>query len=156
MQRISYQDIPEGMFDNLMETENFINKSSLDFNLLELIRLRVAQKNGCAYCVDMHHKELKHLNETDLRLSSLCVWEETNYFNDEEVAVLKFTDTLTKLSRGPIPDEVYDPLLSFFSKEEISYLTLAVAHINTWTRLMKTFRFIPGQYKVQTHDASVN
>nr|WP_298998325.1 carboxymuconolactone decarboxylase family protein [uncultured Allomuricauda sp.] len=156
MQRINYQDIPAGMFDNLMEMENFINKSSLDFNLLELIRLRVSQKNGCAYCVDMHHKELKHINETDLRLSSLCVWEETNYFNDKEVAALRFTDKLTNLSRGPIPEEVYDPLLAFFTKEEICYLTLAISQINTWTRLMKTFRFIPGQYKVQTHEKAID
>jgi len=80
MERINYQDIPNGMFDILMKIENFINESSLDFKLLEIVRLRVAQKNGCAYCVDMHHKELKNTNETDLRLSSICVWEETPYF----------------------------------------------------------------------------
>ncbi|WP_282081255.1 carboxymuconolactone decarboxylase family protein [Aquimarina algiphila] len=148
MERITYKDIPEGMFENLMNIENFINNSPLEMHLLEIVRLRVAQKNGCAYCVDMHHKELKKMNETDLRLSSLCVWEETPYFTEKERVVLKFTDVLTKLSRGPIPDENYDPLLNFFSKEEISYLTLAISQINTWTRLMKTFQLTPGNYTV--------
>lgn len=149
MERITYNDIPKGMFDQLMSIENFINNSSIDIKLLELIRLRVAQKNGCAYCVDMHHKELQHLQETDLRLSSLCVWKETPYFTEKERAVLQFTDTLTKLSREPIKDEVYTPLEAFFSKEEICYVTLAISQINTWTRLMKTFRFTPGNYKVE-------
>ena len=148
MERITYQDIPTGMFENLMTTENFINQSTLETTLLELIRLRVAQKNGCAYCVDMHHKELKNVNETDLRLSSLCVWEETPYFTDKERAILKFTDTLTQLSKNLIADEIYNPLLTFFSKEEICILTLAISQINTWTRLMKTFQFTPGNYKV--------
>ena len=148
MERISYQDIPKGMFDNLMSTEEFINNSPLGAHLLELLRLRVAQKNGCAYCVDMHHKELQHLGETELRLASLCVWQETPYFSDKEEAVLLFTDALTKLRRTPIPDEGYDPLLEFFSKEEICYLTLAISQINTWTRLMKTFQFTPGNYEV--------
>ncbi len=150
MERITYKDIPNGMFENLMKTEEFINNSTLEFKLLEIVRLRVSQKNGCAYCVDMHYKELKNAGETDLRLSSLCVWEETPYFTDKERIVLKFTDILTKLSRSPIPNEIYNPLLKFFSKQEICFLTLAISQINTWTRLMKTFQFIPGNYTVNS------
>ena len=148
MERISFNEIPKGMFDSLMNVENFINESGIDFKLLELIRLRVSQKNGCAYCVDMHHKELKSLNETDLRLSSLCVWEETPYFTEKEKVVLKFTDILTKPPRGPIPDHAFNSLFEFFSKHEISIIALAISQINTWTRLMKTFKFTPGNYKV--------
>jgi len=149
MERITYRDIPKGMFENLTTTEDYINNSSLEIQLLELIRLRVAQKNGCAYCVDMHHKELRHLGETDLRLSSLCVWRETPYFSDKEMAVLHLTDVLTKLSGDPLTDEVFDKLALHFSKEEICYLTLAISQINTWTRLMKIFKFAPGNYKVK-------
>ena len=149
MERITYQDIPNGMFENLRIIEDSIINSSLDRKLIEIIRLRTAQKNGCAYCVDMHHKELKHLGETELRLSSLCVWEETPYFSESERAVLYFTDTLTKLDRKPIPDNIYNSLLSFFSKEEICYLTLAISQSNTWNRLMKAFEFTPGNYKVR-------
>ena len=149
MERITYQEIPDGMFYHLNPIEDFINKSGLDMRLLELIRTRVGQKNGCAYCVDMHHKLLKHEGETSLWLASLCVWEETPYFTNEERAVLKCTDTLTKLERTPIPDEVFNALLDFYTKTEISYLTLAIAQINTWTRLMKTFQFVPGNYQVK-------
>jgi AhpD family alkylhydroperoxidase len=149
MERITYQDIPKGMFENLMTTEDFINQSSLKIKLLELIRLRVAQKNGCAYCVDMHHKELKHLGETDLRLSALCVWKETPYFSEEEMAALNLTDVLTKMSRDPLPEEVFEALAPHFNKEEICYLTLAISQINTWTRMMKTFKFTSGNYQVK-------
>ncbi|MGH1386491.1 carboxymuconolactone decarboxylase family protein [Kordia sp.] len=146
MERISYGDIPKGMFEHLQKIEVYIKESSIDNQLLELIKLRVSQKNGCAYCVDMHHKELKKTGETELRLSSLCVWEETPYFSEKERTVLTFADTLTKLQRTPIPDAVYNSLLQFFDKKEICILTLAITQINTWNRLMKTFLFTPGNY----------
>ena len=146
MERISYGDIPTGMFEHLRKLEDFIKKSSINNQLLELIKLRVSQKNGCAYCVDMHYKELKKTGETELRLSSLCVWEETPYFSEKERAVLAFADSLTKLRRTPFPDEAYNPLLKLFSKEEICVLTLAITQINTWNRLMKVFLFTPGNY----------
>lgn len=149
MERITYQEIPQGMFDKLMVVENFIKESQLSFQLLEIMRLRVSQLNGCAYCTDMHYKELKHLGETDLRLSSLCVWEEAECFTAKERVVLAFAEALTRPKEGPVPDSVYDPLLSYFNKEDISQLTLAVAQVNTWNRLMKTFRFTPGIYEVK-------
>lgn len=149
MELFTYNDIPNGMFEKLMDFEDYINKSSIDLQMLELIRLRVAQLNGCAYCVDMHHKELQHLGETDLRLSSLCIWEETPYYSEKERAVLHFTDTITRINNTPIAEHIFDALIVHFSKEEVSYLTLAIAQINTWTRLMRTFRFIPGNYKVK-------
>tara|TARA_R110002096_G_C14656612_1_gene727040 strand:+ start:7608 stop:8060 length:453 start_codon:yes stop_codon:yes gene_type:complete len=148
MERITYQDIPSGMFENLRIIEESIINSSLDRKLIEIIRLRTAQRNGCAYCVDMHYKELKHFGETELRLSSLCVWEETPYFSEKERLVLSFTDTLTKLKSSPISQELFNNLSSHFSKEEICYLTLTISQSNTWNRLMKTFEFTPGNYKV--------
>jgi AhpD family alkylhydroperoxidase len=150
MNRISYADIPKGMFESLMNVENFINESSIEFGLLELIRLRVSQKNGCAYCVDMHHKECVHAGVSEAKLVSIVVWEEANCFSDKERAVLRFADNLTKLDRAGLSDEVYKPLSDYFSKEEICYLTLCISQINTWTRLMKTFRFESGHYKVST------
>tara|TARA_Y100001972_G_scaffold11163_1_gene12091 strand:- start:4950 stop:5408 length:459 start_codon:yes stop_codon:yes gene_type:complete len=149
MERITYQDIPKGMFEKLMEVENLISESQIEIELLELIRLRVAQINGCAYCVDMHHKELKHLGETDLRLSSLCVWEETPYFSEKERAVLLFSENLTQIIGTTITDAMISVLSNFFSKQKIAYLSLAVSQINTWTRLMKTFQFTPGNYQVK-------
>ena len=150
MERISYNDIPLGMFEKLMEVERFLNDSPIETKLLELIRLRVGQINGCAYCTDMHYKELKHLGESELRLVLLSTWEDSPFFNEKEMAVLRFTERITNISNAPISDKEIDALLRFFNKSEISYLTLAIAQINTWTRLMKTFKFVPGRYKVKT------
>lgn len=148
MERIGYRDIPNGMFEKLMDLEALVNASGLDLGLLEIIRLRVAQLNECAYCVDMHHKELQHLGESDLRLYSLGVWKETGYYTDRERMVLEFTERLTKLGEEGIPDVLFEGLSQHFDKAEIALLTLAIAQINTWTRLMRTFRFKPGIYRV--------
>lgn len=149
MERISYQEVPQEIFTKLRSIEDYLDNSSIGKQLLDLLRLRISQVNGCAYCVDMHHKESKSLGETELRLSSLVVWQETPFFSKKERAVLQFAETVTRLNAEPIPDRVYTPLLDFFTKEEICVLTLAVAQINTWNRLMKVFRFTPGNYKAE-------
>jgi len=148
MERIAYQEVPAEIFERLRGIENYLESSTIGMPLLELIRLRVSQINGCAYCVDMHYKELKHTNETELRMSSLCVWQETPYFSDKERAVLNLAEKLTKLNREPVSESVYKPLFEFFSKSEICDLALAITQINTWNRLMVTFQFIPGNYEV--------
>ncbi len=93
-------------------------------------------------------KELKHLGESDLRMYSLCIWKEAPYYSEKERAVLLYTEALTYMNSEPLQDQVYDPLLNYFSKSEICYITLAISQINTWTRLMKSFKFEPGNYKV--------
>ena len=148
MERISFAEIPQEMMRKLMDLENYINKSGLDIKLLELLRLRVAQVNGCAYCIDMHYKELKHTGETDLRLASLMVWEETTYFTDKERAVLHFAEKVTVLNGRPMADKDYAVIKDHFNNDEVVVLTLAVAQINTWTRLMKTFQIEAGNYAV--------
>jgi len=149
MERITYADLPKGMFEHLRKIEDFIENSTISAHLLELVRLRLAQKNGCAYCVDMHHKKLKHLQESDLRLSSLCVWQDTPYFSDQEQVVLHYAEQLTQLKSGPLENELFDRLKKYFNKEEICYLSLAICQTNTWNRLMKAFQFTPGQYEVK-------
>ena len=148
MERISYQDIPEGMFPKLMAIEDFINASGLSMKLLELLRLRVSQLNGCAYCVDMHYKLAKHFGEEELRLASLAAWTEAVCFTKEERAVLQYSDELTKLSGREISQEVFDELSLYYTKGEIAYLSLAISQINVWTRLMKAFKFKPGNFEV--------
>lgn len=148
MERISYQEVPAEIFNQLRVLESYLDNTSIGMPLLELLRLRISQINGCAYCVDMHYKELKNTNETELRLSSLCVWQETPYFTDKERAVLQFAERLTKLNGEQISTNVYESLLEFFSKSEICNLTLAITQINTWNRLMITFQFTPGNYVV--------
>ncbi|MFD0993610.1 carboxymuconolactone decarboxylase family protein [Tenacibaculum geojense] len=148
MEQILITDIPQEMMDKLVDLEIYINNIGINMKLLELIRLRVAQINGCAYCIDMHYKILKHLNETDLRLSSLIIWEETTYFTDKEKALLHFTEAVTKLNTKTISNSNYKTMNTYFSKSEIIFITLAITHINTWTRLMRTFKIEAGNYKV--------
>ncbi|WP_196895972.1 carboxymuconolactone decarboxylase family protein [Aureivirga marina] len=146
MERITYNNIPKGMFEHLRTIEEFTNNSTLSISLLELIRLRISQINKCAYCVDMHYKELKAMGETELRLSTLCVWEETEIFTEKEKATLEFAELVTKVEK--IPEILFEKLLSFYTKEEISILTLSCTQINTWNRLMRTFEFKAGLYEV--------
>jgi AhpD family alkylhydroperoxidase len=148
MERISYQEVPAELFNKLRAIEDYLHNSTIERPLIELLKLRISQINACAYCVDMHYKELKHINETELRLSSLCVWKETPYFSDKERAVLQLGESLTKLNGEPIPERIYKPLFEFFSKAEICNLVLAITQINTWNRLMIAFQFTPGKYKV--------
>jgi len=148
MERISYQEVPTEIFEKLGTIENYLHNSTIGMPLLELLRLRISQINGCAYCVDMHYKELKNVNETELRMSSLCVWKETSYFSGKERAALQLAERLTKLNGEPISESVYKTLFEFFSKSEICNLVLAISQINTWNRLMITFQFTAGNYKI--------
>tara|TARA_R110002073_G_scaffold89852_6_gene212515 strand:- start:32146 stop:32595 length:450 start_codon:yes stop_codon:yes gene_type:complete len=149
MERISRKEVPNGMFGVLMQVEDYVSNSILDLQLLELIRYRASILNGCAYCVDMHSKELKNAGETEVRLNAVSIWKSAPYFTEKEQAVLAFTDALTQTSSQPIPEELFNNMSLHFSKEEISHFTLAIAQINTWTTLMKSFKFTPGNYDVE-------
>ena len=148
MERISSNEVPKGMFETVMTVENYINNSSLSMQLLELIRYRASILNGCAYCVDMHAKELKHTGETETRIHAIGIWKSTPYFTKKEQAVFAFTDALTLLNTEPIAAQLFTELNVYFNKEEISHLTLSIAQINTWNRLMKSFEFTPGNYEI--------
>lgn len=148
MERISYKDVPTEIFTTLRAIEDYLDRSTIEKKLRELICLRISQLNGCAYCVDMHHKALKHCGETELRLSSLVVWRETPYFSPKERAILAYAEVLTGDIYLPIEDKIYAALETFYTKKEISILTLIISQINTWNRLMKAFQFTPGLYKV--------
>jgi len=149
MERITFSQIPKGMVEKLMGIENYIKKSTLDLQLLELMRLRVAQINKCAYCIDMHYKELKDTGETELRMSTISVWNQTSFFTEKEKAVLQFTEALTEINEKDISDEIFNSLTKFFDTEEICNLTFAISQLNTWTRLVRTFKFTAGNYEVK-------
>ncbi|WP_282124196.1 carboxymuconolactone decarboxylase family protein [Algibacter mikhailovii] len=149
MERITFSQIPKGMLEKLMGIENYLKETSIDFQLLELMRLRVAQINKCAYCIDMHYKELKASGETELRLSTISVWNETSFFTKKEKAVLRFTEALTEISEKDISSEIFNALTKYFNTDEICNLTFAIAQLNTWTRLVRTFKFTAGHYEVK-------
>lgn len=123
----------------------YLKKSSIDKQLIELVDFRVSQINNCAYCLDMHSKELRAMGETEQRLYSLSAWRETPYYTERERAALQWAEALTK---ADVPDEAYEIAKTQFSDEELIDLTLAVTSINTWNRINLAFPQTPGTYKV--------
>jgi len=146
--RLTYQDAPKGLMDGLVKTELFLKKSTLDPKLLELIKYRVSQINGCAYCLDAHHKDAIAIGETELRLHALIAWRECPFYSDEERAVLEFAEALTLTSKQEVSDELFKQLADLFSPAQIIELLIAVTQINSWNRINKTMKLVPGLYKV--------
>ncbi|QNL52321.1 carboxymuconolactone decarboxylase family protein [Olivibacter sp. SDN3] len=148
MERISQKEMPNGLYQAMRGVQSYIERSGLDPLLVKLVFMRVSQLNGCAYCLDMHSKDATAAGETLQRLVSLPAWRETNYYSGAERAALAFAERLTDVQDDRNPDDIHDELLNFFSKEEIANLTLAVAQINSWNRLVKSFGTIAGSYKI--------
>ncbi|MFL6351636.1 MAG: carboxymuconolactone decarboxylase family protein [Bryobacteraceae bacterium] len=128
--------------------DGYIRKSSrLEPSLLELVKMRASQINGCAYCLDMHSKDARAHGESEQRLYTLPAWRETPFFTDRERAALAWTEAVTLISQGHAPDEVYEGARQCFSEEEIIDLTLAIVAINGWNRVAIGFRMVPGEYR---------
>jgi AhpD family alkylhydroperoxidase len=120
--------------------------------LLNLVRLRASEINGCAYCIDMHWKDLRSSGETEQRLYGLDAWEESPYYTDRERAALAWTEAVTNLKDGRVPDEAYEKVRTVFTEKELADLTLGIAAINAWNRMNIAARTVPGTYKVQTRE----
>src|ERR1044071_9506169 len=135
-----------GGIEAMLVLERYLDQSGLEKPLLDLIRLRASQINGCAYCLDMHWKDLRAAGEGEQRLFGLDAWEESPYYTDRERAALAWTESVTNIREGHVPDEVYERVREFFSEKELADLTLAVAAINSWNRLNIAVRTKPGTY----------
>jgi AhpD family alkylhydroperoxidase len=128
--------------------EVYLRKSSgLEPSLLELVKLRSSQINGCAYCIDMHTKDARALGETEQRLYTVSAWHETPFFTERERAALLWTEHVTRISQEHVSDDVYEKVSQHFTAEELVNLTLAVVAINGWNRLAISFRSVPGEYQ---------
>lgn len=149
MERISHQELPEGLYHALLQVQNYVDKSGLDKKLQTLIKFRVSQINSCAFCLDMHFKEAVEMGETPLRLISLDAWRETPYYSPKEQAVLAFAEVLTHLPAETPSDDIHVELSKYFSKQEIALITLAVVQINSWNRITRSFGTTPGNYQVK-------
>jgi len=125
----------------------YLNKTSIEKNLLELIEYRVSQINGCAYCLDMHSKDLRHGGETEQRIYLISAWRETDIYTPREKAALAWSEAVTKLDGQQVADDVYEMAKKEFSDEELVDLTLAVTAINTWNRFNIAFRTPAGSYQ---------
>jgi len=145
--RIDYKKIAPEAYDAMGRLEAYVLRNGLDPSLLELVRLRASEINGCAYCVDMHTKDARAAGETEQRLYATVVWRETPFFSERERAALAWTEAVTEIAHGHAPDDVYEMVRKQFSEKELVDLTLAVIAINGWNRLAISFRSVPGSYQ---------
>lgn len=122
-------------------------QSSLEPALIELVKVRASQINGCGYCLDMHTKDARLEGETEQRLYLLSAWREAPFYSARERAALAWTEALTRLESQHVPDEVYNEAIGQFSEDELMRLTLAVIAINGWNRIAIAFNSKPGTYK---------
>ena len=129
--------------------ERYARESGLETPLLELVRLRASQINGCAFCIDMHTKDARAEGETEQRLYALSAWHETPFYTDRERAALEWTEALTMVSESHVPDDVYERTCAQFSQDELVSLTMAIVAINGWNRLAVAFRQVPGSYQTR-------
>jgi AhpD family alkylhydroperoxidase len=128
----------------MLAMESTVRNSGLDPILQDLIKLRVSQINGCAYCADLHFKDAKKIGETDQRLNLLAFWHEVDLFTPKEKAALHWTEKLTRLSSGQVSDEDFAIISAQFSEPEIVKITLAIVTINGWNRFGVGFRLPVG------------
>jgi AhpD family alkylhydroperoxidase len=145
--RIDYAKVAPGAFQAMSGLEQYVATCGLEHPLLHLVKFRVSQINGCAYCLDMHSKDLRALGETEQRLYSLEAWEECPYYTDRERAALAWAEAVTLVASGHVPDAVHERARAQFSEKELADLTLAVAAINAWNRLSIAGRLVPGGYR---------
>ena len=145
--RLNYGQTAPGVYDAMEGLEKYLGQCGMEESLLHLSRLRASQINGCAYCLDMHWKDLRAIGENEQRLYSLDAWRECPYYTDRERAALAWTEAVTLIAQDHVPDAVYQEARSHFSEKELSDLTLAVAAINAWNRLSIASRIVPGGYQ---------
>ena len=126
----------------------YLAKSPIETSLLDLISYRASQINGCAFCLDMHSKDLRAAGETEQRIYMLDAWREAPYYSERERAALAWTEAVTKITEGHVSDEVYEEVRKQFSEEELIDLTLAVTAINSYNRFNIAFRTPAGDYQV--------
>ena len=146
--RLDAQKSSPAAYHAMLGLEAFIRKASkLEPPLIELVKMRASQINGCAYCIDMHSKDARAEGESEQRLYALSAWRETSFFTERERTALAWTEAITLITDGHVPDAVYEEAKQRFSDEELVNLTMAAITINGWNRLAIAFRAVPGEYQ---------
>ncbi len=147
--RLEIQKISPQAYRAIAGIESYVRNSGLEPALLELVKMRASQINGCAYCLDMHSKDARANGESEQRLYALTAWRETPFFTDRERAALAWTEAVTLISESHAPDEVYEEARQRFTEQELVNLTMAIVAINGWNRLAIGFRAVPGTYEAK-------
>lgn len=146
-QRIAYSKVAKEGIAHLIGIETYLRHSGLEGTLLELVKMRSSQLNGCAFCLDMHSKDARAEGETEQRLYVLPAWREAPFYTERERAALEWTEALTLISEHDVSDELYAHVRTHFSEKELVDLTLAITNINAWNRLSIAFRTEVGKYQ---------
>ena len=142
--RLDFYRASPGAIKSLLVLEEHIAKSTLEKPLVELVRLRASQVNGCAYCVNLHAHDARKAGESEQRLDTLVVWREAPFFSDRERAALEWTEALTLVADSHAPDHAWETAHAQFSDTEIADLTLLISAINAWNRFAIGFRKLPA------------
>jgi AhpD family alkylhydroperoxidase len=145
--RLNFTKAAPAAYQAMLALETYVKSAGLEQSLLELVRMRTSQINGCAYCLDMHSKDARANGESEQRLYALNAWRETPFFTDRERAALHWTEAVTLVSHDHIPDSAYEETRRHFSDAELVNLTMAIVAINGWNRLAIGFRVVPGSYQ---------
>jgi AhpD family alkylhydroperoxidase len=148
--RIDYATAAPSAYQALRGLEAYVRSCGLEASLLELVKTRASQINGCAYCIDMHTKDARAAGEEEQRLYALSAWRETPFYTPRERAALAWTEALTLIPENQVPDELYGEVREHFDEAELVNLTVAVVAINGWNRLAIAFRTVPGTYGPKT------
>lgn len=155
MQRIKYHETNPKLMTALLRAQSYLATSSLETKLLHLVDMRVSQMNGCAYCLDMHSKDLRHEGDTEQRLYLLSAWHEAReFFTPREQAALAWAEAVTLVSTTQVPDDVFEAAKKEFTDAELADLTYAITMINTWNRFNVAFRTPAGTYEPGQHTKS--
>jgi AhpD family alkylhydroperoxidase len=145
--RIRYDEIAPGALQAMRQLEKYVRESGLERSLLELVKIRVSQINGCAFCIDMHAKDARAKGESEQRIYLLDAWREAPFYTERERAALEWAEAVTLITHGHVPDGVFERVRRQFSERELIDLTMAVVAINGWNRLAISFRAVPGSYE---------
>jgi AhpD family alkylhydroperoxidase len=146
--QLNYGKVAPDIYDAMDALDQYLTTdSAIEEPLLHLVRLRASQLNGCAYCIDMHWKDLRAIGEGEQKLYGLDAWEEAPYYTERERAAMAWTEAVTLLTDGHVSEQVYGAVRSQFSAKELCDLTLAIATINAWNRLSIAARLDPGRYE---------
>ncbi|HET8585192.1 MAG TPA: carboxymuconolactone decarboxylase family protein [Casimicrobiaceae bacterium] len=147
--RIDYPKVAPEAYMAMRGLEAYVRQCGLEPSLLELVKTRASQLNGCAYCIDMHTKDARARGETEQRLYALAAWRETPFFTERERAALAWTEAVTLVADAPIEEEDYNDAREYFDEKSLVDLTLAIVAINGWNRLSVAFATVPGSYRAQ-------
>jgi AhpD family alkylhydroperoxidase len=145
--RIQYRTLDPEALKALLALENYLAQCKLETSLIDLIRIRVSQINGCAYCLDMHIKDAQASGESDMRLFMISAWQESLLYTDRERAALEWAEAVTLLSENHIPDDLYERTRLHFTEQELISVTMAAIAINSWNRVNVSFRTQVSNYK---------